>query len=108
MRTLLILLALIALPLSGRAEVKMDDATKKAVDKALKFLAEKQEADGSWGNTAITGFTLMAFMANGHMPNQGDHGKAVAKGVRYLCSTAREDGYLVGARGGNMYCHGMP
>ena len=87
--------------------VKMDEATKKAVDKALKFLADKQENDGSWGNTAITGFTLLAFMANGHMPNQGDHGKAVAKGVRYLCSTAREDGYLVGARGGNMYCHGM-
>jgi prenyltransferase beta subunit len=87
--------------------VKMDDATKKAVDKALKFLAEKQEADGAWGNTAITGFVLLAFMANGHMPNQGDHGKSVAKGLRYLCSTAREDGYLVGARGGNMYCHGM-
>ena len=87
--------------------VKMDDDTKKAVDKALKFLAEKQEADGAWGNTAVTGFTLLAFMANGHMPNQGEHGKAVAKGVRYLCSTAREDGYLVGARGGNMYCHGM-
>ena len=87
--------------------VKMDEDTKKAVDKALKYLAEKQEADGSWGNTAITGFTLLAFMANGHMPNQGDHGKVVAKGVRYLCSTARDDGYLVGARGGNMYCHGM-
>jgi hypothetical protein len=87
--------------------VKMDDATKKAVDKALKYLAEKQEADGSWGNTAITGFTILAFMANGHMPNQGDHGKVVARGVRYLCSTARDDGYLVGARGGNMYCHGM-
>ena len=87
--------------------VKMDEATKKAVDKALKFLADKQEQDGSWGNTAITGFTLLAFMANGHMPNQGEHGKTVAKGVRYLCSTAREDGYLVGARGGNMYCHGM-
>ncbi len=87
--------------------VKMDDDTKKAVEKALKYLAEKQEADGSWGNTAITGFTLLAFMSNGHMPNQGDHGKVVAKGVRNLCSTAREDGYLVGARGGNMYCHGM-
>ena len=79
--------------------VKMDEETKKAVDKALKYLADKQEADGAWGNTAITGFTLLAFMANGHMPNQGDHGKAVAKGIRYLCSTAREDGYLVGARG---------
>ncbi len=87
--------------------VKMDADTKKAVDKALKYLADKQENDGSWGNTAITGFVLLAFMANGHMPNQGDHGKVVAKGVRYLCSTAREDGYLVGARGGNMYCHGM-
>jgi hypothetical protein len=87
--------------------VKMDETTKKAVDKALAFLATKQEADGAWGNTAITGFTLLAFMANGHMPNQGDYGKHVAKGVRYLCSTAREDGYLVGARGGNMYCHGM-
>lgn len=87
--------------------VKMDDATKKAVDKALRFLADRQEADGAWGNTAITGFALLAFMSNGHMPNQGEHGKAVAKGVRYLCSTAREDGYLVGARGGNMYCHGM-
>lgn len=87
--------------------VKMDDATKKAVGKALKYLADRQENDGSWGNTAITGFVLLAFMANGHMPNQGDHGKAVAKGVRYLCSAAREDGYLVGPRGGNMYCHGM-
>jgi prenyltransferase beta subunit len=87
--------------------VKMDDVTKKAVDKALKYLAEKQENDGAWGNTAITGFALLAFMANGHMPNQGEHGKVVAKGVRYLCSVAREDGYLVGARGGNMYCHGM-
>ena len=87
--------------------VKIDDDTKKAVEKALKYLADKQEADGSWGNTAITGFVLLAFMSNGHMPNQGDHGKAVAKGVRNLCATARADGYLVGARGGNMYCHGM-
>ena len=87
--------------------VKMDEDTKKAVDKALKYLADKQEADGAWGNTAITGFVLLAFMSSGHTPNQGDYGKAVAKGVRNLCAVAREDGYLVGARGGNMYCHGM-
>jgi hypothetical protein len=88
--------------------VKMDDETIKAVNKALKYLADKQEQDGSWGNTAITGFALLAFMANGHMPNQGEYGKQVHKGVLYLCSCARtEDGYLVGPRGGNMYCHGM-
>ena len=87
--------------------VKMDAVTKRAVDKALRYLADRQEADGSWGNTAITSFVLLAFMSNGHMPNQGDHGKAVAKCVRYLCSCARDDGYVVGPRGGNMYCHGM-
>jgi len=88
-------------------KVKMDPETKAAVEKALKFLAKEQAADGSWGNTAITGFTLLAFMANGHAPNQGDHGKVVSAAVRYLLAQCRDDGYLVGARGGNMYCHGM-
>ncbi len=88
-------------------KVKMDDETKKAVEKALKFLAKEQASDGSWGNTAITGFVLLAFMSNGHVPNQGDYGKVVAAGVRHLLACARDDGYLVGSRGGNMYCHGM-
>jgi prenyltransferase beta subunit len=88
-------------------KVKMDAESKRAVDAALKFLAREQAADGSWNNTAITGFVLMAFMSNGHLPNQGDFGKNVAKGVQYLLSAAQSDGYIVGARGGNMYCHGM-
>jgi hypothetical protein len=88
--------------------VKMDAETKKAVNAALKFLAREQNAsDGSWGNTAITGFALLAFMSNGHVPNQGEYGKNVAKGVDYLLRCARDDGYLVGSKGGNMYCHGM-
>jgi prenyltransferase beta subunit len=86
----------------------MDDKTKQAVDKALKWMADQQAGDGSWGNTAITSFAILAFMSNGHVPNQGLYGKEVSKGVRYLLSCSREsDGYLVGPRGGNMYCHGM-
>jgi len=93
--------------------VKMDDDTKKAVEKALAWLKDQQQRDGSWGNTAITSFALMAFMANGHVPNQGIYGESVSKGVRYLLACVRDnpnrrdDGYLVGDRGGNMYCHGM-
>ena len=68
-------------------KVKIDKETKKAIDKALRFLAKRQDSDGSWGNTAITGFALLAFMANGHVPNQGDYGKVVAKGVRYLLAS---------------------
>jgi hypothetical protein len=89
-------------------KVKMDPETKKAVDAALKYLAKQQSADGSWGITAVTSFVLLAFMSNGHVPNQGDYGKNVYKGVQSLLSSARDsDGYLVGSRGGNMYCHGM-
>ena len=93
--------------------VKMDDETKKAVDRALAFLKDQQQRDGSWGNTAITSFALMAFMANGHVPNQGVYGDVVFKGVQHLLAQVRDnpnrrdDGYLVGDRGGNMYCHGM-
>jgi squalene cyclase len=77
------------------------------VDRALKYLKSQQNSDGSWGNTAITAFTLLAFMSNGNVPTQGTYGPEVSKGIRYLLSCARDDGYLVGARGGNMYCHGM-
>ncbi len=93
--------------------VKMDDDTKKAVEKALAWLKDQQQRDGSWGNTAITSFALLAFMANGHVPNQGIYGETVHKAVRYLLACVRDnpnrkdDGYLVGDRGGNMYCHGM-
>jgi prenyltransferase beta subunit len=95
-------------------KVKIDDDVKKATAKAYEWLAAKQNNDGSWGdsrypnNTAITGFALMAFMSQGHVPNQGKYGPEVAKGCRFIIASQREsDGYLVGSRGGNMYCHGM-
>src|SRR5262249_9224484 len=53
-------------------------------------------------------FALLAFMSQGHLPNQGLYGPEVAKGARFLLASARQpDCYLIGARGGNMYCHGM-
>ncbi|MBM4070010.1 MAG: terpene cyclase/mutase family protein [Planctomycetes bacterium] len=96
------------------ADVKMDEGTQTACERALRWLASKQNSDGSWSdggyvhNTAITSFALLSFMAQGHLPNQGLYGPEVAKGARFLMASARpQDGYLVGARGGNMYCHAM-
>ena len=110
------LLLALALPAfsAEKTKARMDDGVKKATAKALEWLASKQNSDGSWGdsrypnNTAITGFALMAFMSQGHVPNQGKYGPEVAKGARFLLASAREgDGYLIGTRSGNMYCHGM-
>lgn len=114
------LLGALAVPTAGRPPadppeapadtVKMDEKTKAAVDRALRWLRDQQAADGSWGNqskTAMTAFAVLAYMANGSAPNQGDYGKEVAKGVRYLCACTRDDGYILSPGGGNMYCHGM-
>ncbi len=114
-----VLVALVLLtPATNRAQdkprpkkeekVKIDDETKKAIDKALKRLSELQKNNGSWGgNTAVTAFVVLAYMSNGHVPNQGLYGKEVAKGISNLLASAKDDGYLIGNTGGNMYCHGM-
>lgn len=94
--------------------VEMDENTKKATAKALEWLKDRQNAaDGSFSdgayahNTAITAYAMLAFMSQGHLPNQGQYGPEVAKAARFLMAAQREDGYLIGARGGNMYCHAM-
>src|SRR5437870_3584383 len=105
---------LVPLPAAEAQDVKMDEQGKKSAAKGLAWLANQQNPDGSWSdgkyahNTAITSFALLAYMSQGHLPNQGQYSAEVAKGMRFLIASQREDdGYLVGARGGNMYCHGM-
>jgi hypothetical protein len=115
----LIALILAAAPLHGADaktdKVKIDDEVKKVTANALEWLAGKQASDGSWsdgGNnsTAMTGFTLMAFMSQGHVPNQGKYGPEVAKGSRYLMAAQNESGLIIGSRvvgNGFMYSHGV-
>src|SRR5688572_19669444 len=82
-----------ATPRAAAAEVKMDEATKKAVNKALEWLASKQASDGSFSdgayshNTAITAFSMLAFMSQGHVPNQGLYGPEVGKAGRFLMAS---------------------
>src|SRR5947209_3558860 len=100
----LTLLLLVRGSVASAAEVQMDEATKKATARSLEWLANKQHADGSWSasegkyphNTAITSFALLAFMSQGHLPNQGTYGPEVAKGCRFLLASAGKDGYLIG------------
>src|SRR5689334_1090159 len=73
--------------------VVMDEATKKATKKALAWLKERQNPDGSFSdgayvhNTAITAYAMLAFMSQGHLPNQGEYGPEVAKAARFLIGT---------------------
>ena len=96
------------LPEPERTRSRWTRRRRRRSTHALKYLANKQDADGSWGNTAITGFVLLAFMSNGHMsPTRATTARSSPPACGTCSPSAREDGYLVGTRGGNMYCHGM-
>ena len=92
----------------------MDDEVKKATAKGAGVAGVQQNTDGSWSdgryphNTAITGFALLAFMSQGHVPNQGKYGQEVAKGAAVPAAPGpRATATWSASRGGNMYCHGM-
>jgi hypothetical protein len=98
----------------------LGDALRPQVEsmtrQALKFLLENQQANGGWSDThfpdsvGVTALCCLALMAEGNLPNQGPHGKALNKGLEFLlgrfkeegvCSSAKVEGY------GVMYGHAM-
>jgi hypothetical protein len=79
-----------------------------AIDRGLAFLQKQQKADGSFdavgpGN-AMTGLSLLAFMASGHTPEAGRYGLTVKNALDYLAKQEPEAGYF-GRDGGRMYGH---
>jgi hypothetical protein len=85
---------------SGRAAAlgayagKWGQYTEAAVIKALEWLKNHQEADGSWGpnKPAMTGLGLLTFLAHGETPASEKYGPTVEKAIRWLASNQREDG----------------
>lgn len=99
--------------------VVVDARTEQIIKGALKYLAAKQTPNGSWTSpngehpVAVTGYTLMAMLATGNLPNEGEYGKNVTSGVGFLLKCVRQDGYITsegaaaGKKGSNMYDHGI-
>jgi prenyltransferase beta subunit len=90
--------------------------TQVSIDKGLKFLAGRQNEDGSFGdggysrNVAICGLAGMAFMASGSTPGRGPYGDNVSRCVEYILANAHENGFIMAegtASHGPMYGHGF-
>ncbi len=112
-----------ALPRADGDSSRSDDPVKvtpegeKAIRGALAYLAAKQSPSGAWaGETgeeqrypvAMTACALMAFAASGHLPGEGEYGKNVAAGVRYLLSEVDANGLIGESNSGQyMYFHGL-
>jgi prenyltransferase/squalene oxidase-like repeat protein len=87
-------------------ELKIVERVTKATDRALEYLAAKQQPDGSWHrNHAVNALALLAFMGRGHTPGRGPYRDVLEKGKKYLLATQRaSDGYI---SFGQMYEHGL-
>jgi hypothetical protein len=93
-------------------DVAVDDKTSLVIRGALKYLAGHQGASGSFSpneqQVAYTGYALMAFMASGELPGEGEYGKPVSAGMHYLLNSVHPDGFIdARTGGGNMYGHGI-
>jgi hypothetical protein len=100
----------------AEAAVTVDPQTKLVIKGALKYLASKQRLDGSWAlkegisghPVAMTGYTLLAFMATGNLPDEGDYSKNVTLGMQFLLDSIQPDGLFRGvSQGQYMYNHGI-
>jgi len=118
-------IALLSLPMFGAAPrtaepskdpVVIDEKTEAVVKGALKWLASKQSPNGAWAMSeeeqrhpiAITGYTLMAFQAAGHLPGEGEFGRNVTAAMQYLLDSTAADGIMGNRNNGQyMYGHGV-
>ena len=82
----------------------------QALDKAVAFLLSQQQPDASFGQkfpVAMTALAVMALMSTGRTPDDPTCGTAIRRGMNYVLSQMREDGYLGQADGSRMYGHGI-
>ena len=94
--------------------VEITPELRNAVDRGLKYLAEAQQPDGSYGiqrygkHAGVTGLVSLAFMADGNLPGRGRYGSNVAKGLDFVLDHVQETGLVVAdASHGPMYGHGF-
>ncbi|MBI4568288.1 MAG: terpene cyclase/mutase family protein [Planctomycetes bacterium] len=110
------------------AVANRDELTEEsvaAVREALKFLASRQNADGSWSNVVgfklnlsyrpvesstprphvgVTALAAMSFMAGGSLPGRGPYGQQVGKALEFILTCVEDNGYV--KRGNSrMYSH---
>ncbi len=81
----------------------------EAVECALEWLAARQQDDGSFpsielGQPGVTSLCVMAFLANGHMPGEGQYGKRLERATDYVLESQKRNGLLsrVGPDGPNI------
>jgi hypothetical protein len=101
----------------GRLSDRIKSLTEKggspeaedAVQRALRWLANVQNKDGSWGSSypvAMTGYAVLCFLGHGDTPDSATYGPVVRRGVEFLTQTsAKNTGLMASKPGTNGACY---
>ncbi|MGE0757888.1 MAG: prenyltransferase/squalene oxidase repeat-containing protein [Pirellulaceae bacterium] len=91
-------------------------AMRRAVEKGLMFLSNRQNEDGSFGtgsfarNVGVVGLCGMAFLAEGSRPGRGPHAPIVSRCLDFVLNQATDSGLInfpEASERGTMYGHGF-
>jgi len=89
---------------------------REATQRGLKYLAKRQNDDGSFGeglysrNVGVCSLAGLALVGAGHTPRRGSHGAVVQRVVEFLLECCQESGFISYANAvshGPMYEHGF-
>ncbi|NOT02772.1 MAG: terpene cyclase/mutase family protein [Phycisphaerales bacterium] len=86
-----------------------------AIERGLKWLADNQERDGSFGgqshygkHVGITGLAGLAFLSHGDTPGRGRYGRSINGCLDFIIAHGSESGLLAAETShGPMYGHGF-
>jgi len=102
-----IVLSTLCLCLSASTMMADDTKRIKARDSGLAWLAKNQAADGSWGKQytlAVTSFAALAQLAAHDEPFEGESGRSLVRGLKYLLSKQTNGMF---ASQGHSWIHGQ-
>lgn len=93
-----------------------EEETQAAIDRGLRWLVKRQNADGSLKsstynrNTAVISLIGIAYLASGSTPGRGPYGEAINRCVDFVLQSSDEKGMLSvkeSTSHGPMYDHGF-
>ena len=75
------------------------EEVERSIDLALTWLASEQKTDGSFpthlsAQPAVTSLCVMAFLARGHLPDQGPYGEALTRAIDYTVACQKPGGLI--------------
>ncbi len=93
--------------------IELTPASEQAIQNALKYLATSQLPSGAFDsrygpNMGVTSLALLAFLATGNVPEQGQYAEVLDRGLNWVLANAQPSGlihYEDGTSHGPMYEH---